>query len=110
MQNQNITMTGSSIPVKATCQSEAFEFYCAAHTFTFQYAIRLDEQPTPQPGEVAKTTVGDASSAEAYAATLFKFIAESAKGKPWNVGDTIGYLNGTNADVVVCRPRRAGGN
>ena len=109
MQNQNITLSGTTT-VKATCSAEAFEFYCAAHTFTFQYAIRGDEQPTPQPGEVAKTAVGDAAAAEAYSATLFKFVAESPRMKPWNVGDTIGFLAGTNADVVVCRPRRAGGD
>jgi hypothetical protein len=120
MQNQNVVLDGTGkATVKASCPAEAFEFYCLAHTFTFQYALRADEAPTlatgpnssgtPDPSKAAQPN-GDAVSAEPWTATLFKFIAESARNKPWAAGETVGFLVGTAADTIVCRPRRAGGS
>src|SRR5713101_6107492 len=105
MQNQNVTMTGNPAAVKATCPCEAIEFTCGTATFTFQYATRADE--TNNPNQVGQP-LGDASSAEQVSATDFRFVAETARFKPWAVGDVIGFLVGTNGDVVVARPRRPG--
>ncbi|SRR6266481_4823739 len=106
MQNQNVVLDGSGkATVKATCPSEAFEFYSGAHSFTFQYGLRSDE--IPQGGsQTAGQAQGDAAAAEAISATDFKFIAETARGKPWAVNDVVGYLVGTAADVIACRPRQ----
>jgi len=100
-------MTGTPVTVRATCPSEAIEFIQNAHTFSFQFAWRVDE--TNNPNQVGQP-IGDAASAEQISATDFRFVAETARFKPWAVGDVIGFLVGTNGDVVVARPRRPGGS
>src|SRR5260370_36829286 len=118
MQNQNVGIDGSGkATVKAQCSAEAFEFYPGAHTFTFQYALRPDEAPilavgganasgAPDPSK-ANQPNGDAAAAEVtgtVAARPWKFIAESARFKPWNTGHTVGFLVCTAADVTLVRP------
>jgi hypothetical protein len=107
VQNQNVTMTGNSVAVKATCPVEAIEFTCGTATFTFQYATRADE--TSNPNQVGQP-LGDAGAAEQVSATDFRFVAETARFKPWAVGDVIGFLNGANGGVIAARPRRPGGS
>jgi hypothetical protein len=110
MQNQNITLDGTGkATVKATCPAEAFEFYSGAHSFTFQFGLRGDE--IPQGGnQTPGMATGDAAAAEVLGTTEWKFIAETSRNKPWAVNDIVGYLVGTAADVIVCRPRRPGGS
>lgn len=114
MQNKNFTLDGSGkATIVAPCSCDEIEIYCSAHTFTFQYAVRGDEAPAMVDGPQKPTkgdALGDASSAEAYATTLFKFVADSPRGAPWKAGDIIGYVVGTAADVVVVRPRKAAGS
>ena len=107
MQNQNIAMTGSPVTVKATCPAEAIEFTCGTATFTSQYATRADE--TNNPNQVGQP-IGDAASAEQVSATDFRFVAETARFKPWTAGDVVGFLNGANGGMVAARPRRPGGS
>ncbi len=113
MQNQNLVLGGAtSTAVIAQCACEGMELYSTA-TFTFQYATRASEGPPAQPGEQTRVAqpVGDASVAEQLVTTAdFKFIAESARNQPWAKGETIGFVVGVNAQVIVCRPRRAGGS
>jgi hypothetical protein len=115
VQNQNLVLAGaSSTPVVAQCACEGMEMYSTA-TFTFQYATRASEIPPAQPGQTQGQTVaaqpnGDASVAESITASDFKFVAESARNQPWAKGETIGFVVGVNAQVIVCRPRRAGGS
>ena len=113
MQNQNLVLANAnSTPVVAQCACEGMEFISSA-TFTFQYATRSFEVPPPQPGEQTRVgqPAGDASTAEQLVTTTdFRFTAESAKNQPWAKGETIGFVVGVNTQVIVCRPRRAGGS
>src|SRR5258708_6152351 len=113
MQNQNLVLASTSpTPVVAQCACEGMEMYSTA-TFTFQFATRASEVPPAgqtQGQNVAAQPNGDASTAESITATDFKFIAESARNQPWAKGETIGFVVGVNAQVIVCRPRRPGGS
>lgn len=108
MQNKNFTLDGSGkATITAPCPCEGVDIICLTHTFTFAYAARGDEVAQP---EQANKPLGDAISAAQWSATYFEFKAEGPRSKPWNTGDTIGFVVGTAADVVGVRPRRPGGS
>jgi hypothetical protein len=107
MQNKSFTLDGSGLgTIKAPCPCEAVDIIDVS-AFTFQYAARADEVAQP---EQASKAIGDAVAAAQYTATYFEFKAESPRFKPWNTGDTIGFVVGTAAHTVGVRPRRPGGS
>jgi len=122
MQNAKLTLDGGGNgTVKAPCPCESVDIICLTATFNFQFARRPDEAPilavgganasgVPDPSQ-ANLGIGDAVAAAQISATYFEFKADGPRFKPWNTGDTIGFITGGGASSVIgIRPRRPGGS
>ena len=97
-------MTGSNVALVAPCAAEGFRIYSAT-TFTFQFANRQNEvAPTAQYGQA----IGAAVNAEETASTDWWLEIAAPLGNPFQLGETLGFLEAGSGTVYV-RPIRPGG-